>query len=90
MAESQILNEEAISREKIAQIYGPLKEKVNASIKQQEDVMADVQVFVILSVQSLFRLGMTNLSVRRVELTRVLNVKGLLNFWLPVSMHLMN
>lgn len=47
MAESQLLNEEAISKEKIAQIYGPLKERVNASIKQQEDIMADVEVHIL-------------------------------------------
>ncbi|VDK65111.1 unnamed protein product [Cylicostephanus goldi] len=44
LAESQILNEEQISKEKIQQIYGPLKEKVEASIKQQENMMAEVQV----------------------------------------------
>ena len=44
MAESQLLNEEAISKDKIMQIYGPLRERVNASIKQQEDVVADIQV----------------------------------------------
>lgn len=64
MAESQLLNEEQISKEKIQQvnptghafvscvspllgllkIFGPLKEQVEASIKQQDHVMAEVQV----------------------------------------------
>ncbi|ETN72488.1 hypothetical protein RB195_020836 [Necator americanus] len=45
LAESQILNEEQISKEKIQQIYGPLKEQVEASIKQQDHIMAEVQTW---------------------------------------------
>ncbi|VDP07123.1 unnamed protein product [Heligmosomoides polygyrus] len=45
MAESQLLNEEQISKEKIQQIFGPLKEQVEASIKQQDHVMAEVQTW---------------------------------------------
>ncbi|KAK6012655.1 hypothetical protein OSTOST_22172, partial [Ostertagia ostertagi] len=45
MAESQILNEEQISKEKIQEIYGPLKEQVEQSIKQQDHIMAEVQTW---------------------------------------------
>ncbi|KAK6053898.1 BRO1-like domain protein, partial [Cooperia oncophora] len=45
LAESQILNEEQISKEKIQEIYGPLKEQVEQSIKQQDHIMAEVQTW---------------------------------------------
>ncbi|WKX95147.1 hypothetical protein Q1695_011978 [Nippostrongylus brasiliensis] len=45
LADSQLLNEEQISKEKIQQIYGPLKEQVEASIKQQDHIMAEVQTW---------------------------------------------
>ncbi|CAI4231493.1 unnamed protein product [Auanema sp. JU1783] len=43
LSESQLLNEESISKEKINQLFSPLKEKVNASIKEQENVLAEVE-----------------------------------------------
>ncbi|KJH50646.1 BRO1-like domain protein [Dictyocaulus viviparus] len=45
LAESDILNEEQISKEKIQQIFGPLKEQVEASIKLQDHVMAEIQTW---------------------------------------------
>ncbi|CAD6194090.1 unnamed protein product [Caenorhabditis auriculariae] len=45
MGESQILNEEQISREKIQQLFGPLKSRVEASVKRQDQVMAQVQTW---------------------------------------------
>uniref|UniRef100_A0A0K0DNI0 BRO1 domain-containing protein n=1 Tax=Angiostrongylus cantonensis TaxID=6313 RepID=A0A0K0DNI0_ANGCA len=45
MAESELLNEEQISKEKIQQIYGPLKQQVEASIKLQDHLMAEIQTW---------------------------------------------
>lgn len=44
LADNQIINEEEISTTKITEIYGPLKAKVNESIKKQEDCLAQVEV----------------------------------------------
>lgn len=44
LADNQVINEEEISTAKIAEIYGPLKQKVNQSIKKQEDCLAEVEV----------------------------------------------
>ncbi|PAV81379.1 hypothetical protein WR25_06845 [Diploscapter pachys] len=43
MTESQLINEEHISKEKINQLYGPLKQQVANSIKRQEEVLEEVQ-----------------------------------------------
>lgn len=43
LGDSGALNEEQISTEKLNEIYGPLREQVSASIKEQENVMAQVQ-----------------------------------------------
>uniref|UniRef100_A0A914X123 BRO1 domain-containing protein n=1 Tax=Plectus sambesii TaxID=2011161 RepID=A0A914X123_9BILA len=43
LGESGALNEEQISTEKLNEIYGPLREQVSASVKEQETVMAQVQ-----------------------------------------------
>ncbi|EJD74895.1 apoptosis-linked 2-interacting protein X 1 [Loa loa] len=45
LTDNQIINEEEISTAKIAEIYGPLKTKVNESIKKQEDCLALVEVW---------------------------------------------
>lgn len=44
LADNQVINEEEISTAKIAEVYGPLKAKVNESIKKQEDCLAQVEV----------------------------------------------
>ncbi|GMT17146.1 hypothetical protein PFISCL1PPCAC_8443 [Pristionchus fissidentatus] len=43
LSESQLLNEEQISKEKIDQIYGPLVARVNESVNNQESMLADIQ-----------------------------------------------
>ncbi|KAF8359647.1 alx-1 [Pristionchus pacificus] len=43
LAESQLLNEEQISKEKIDQIYGPAVARVNESLSKQESLLADIQ-----------------------------------------------
>lgn len=48
LGDSGALNEEQISTEKLNEIYGPLREQVSASIKEQENVMAQVQVGVLI------------------------------------------
>ncbi|VDO35985.1 unnamed protein product [Onchocerca flexuosa] len=45
LADNQIINEEEISTAKIAEIYGPLKKKVNETIKKQEDCLAEVELW---------------------------------------------
>uniref|UniRef100_A0A8R1TL16 BRO1 domain-containing protein n=1 Tax=Onchocerca volvulus TaxID=6282 RepID=A0A8R1TL16_ONCVO len=45
LADNQIINEEEISTTKIAEIYGPLKTKVNETIKKQEDCLAEVELW---------------------------------------------
>ncbi|KAL3998585.1 Apoptosis-linked gene 2-interacting protein X 1 [Acanthocheilonema viteae] len=45
LADNQVINEEEISTAKIAEIYGPLKAKVNETIKKQEDCLAQVQLW---------------------------------------------
>ncbi|VDM96515.1 unnamed protein product [Thelazia callipaeda] len=45
LSDNQIINEEEISATKIAEIYGPLKTKVNETIKKQEDCLAQVELW---------------------------------------------
>uniref|UniRef100_A0A915PG01 ALIX V-shaped domain-containing protein n=1 Tax=Setaria digitata TaxID=48799 RepID=A0A915PG01_9BILA len=45
LADNQVINEEEISTAKIAEIYGPIKAKVNESIKKQEDCLAQVELW---------------------------------------------
>lgn len=51
MSENGVVNEEKLSSDKITQLYGPLKERVNQSIKRQEEVMAEVQRWNVAFVQ---------------------------------------
>ncbi|GMS88817.1 hypothetical protein PENTCL1PPCAC_10992, partial [Pristionchus entomophagus] len=43
LADSQLLNEEQISKEKIDQIYGPHVARVNETLSKQESLLADIQ-----------------------------------------------
>ncbi|GMR41476.1 hypothetical protein PMAYCL1PPCAC_11671, partial [Pristionchus mayeri] len=43
LADSSLLNEEQISKEKIEQIYGPHVARVNESLNKQEGLLADIQ-----------------------------------------------
>ncbi|CAL2036918.1 CBN-ALX-1 protein [Caenorhabditis brenneri] len=43
LAENQLINEEHISKEKIGQIFGGLKQRVQASLDKQEILMNDIQ-----------------------------------------------
>ncbi|KAH7731130.1 alix-SF [Aphelenchoides avenae] len=43
MSENGVVNEEKLSSDKITELYGPLKDRVNQSIKRQEEVMSEVQ-----------------------------------------------
>ncbi|VDK84872.1 unnamed protein product [Litomosoides sigmodontis] len=45
LADNQVINEEEISTTKIAEVYGPLKAKVNETIKKQEDCLAQVELW---------------------------------------------
>ncbi len=44
LAESELLNEEQLSNDKLNQIYGPLRQQVSASVARQESVLQQVQV----------------------------------------------
>ncbi|CAI4231392.1 unnamed protein product [Auanema sp. JU1783] len=43
LSETQLLNEESISEKQVDQMLSPLKEKINASIKDQENVLEEIQ-----------------------------------------------
>lgn len=43
MADNQLINEEHISKEKISQLFGDLKRRVQASLDRQEALMAEIQ-----------------------------------------------
>ncbi|VDO12623.1 unnamed protein product [Brugia timori] len=45
LADNQVINEEEISVTKIREIYGPLKAKVNETIKKQEECLAQVEIW---------------------------------------------
>jgi programmed cell death 6-interacting protein len=45
MSENGIVNEEKLSSDKIQELFGPLKARVEESIKRQESVMKDVEVW---------------------------------------------
>ncbi|VDN82687.1 unnamed protein product [Brugia pahangi] len=45
LADNQVINEEEISTTKIREIYGPLKAKVNETIKKQEECLAQVEIW---------------------------------------------
>ncbi|CAJ0578562.1 unnamed protein product, partial [Mesorhabditis spiculigera] len=45
LSDSQLLNEEQISREKLQQIYGPIREKIAASLQRQDQIMEQVQTW---------------------------------------------
>uniref|UniRef100_A0A0R3RFX1 BRO1 domain-containing protein n=1 Tax=Elaeophora elaphi TaxID=1147741 RepID=A0A0R3RFX1_9BILA len=45
LADNQVINEEEISTAKIAEVYGPLKAKVNETIKKQENCLAQVELW---------------------------------------------
>lgn len=44
LADNQVINEEELSSEKLSELYGPLKERVNESITKQENCLAEVEV----------------------------------------------
>ncbi|KAL3103138.1 hypothetical protein niasHS_002324 [Heterodera schachtii] len=43
LSENGVINEEKMSSEKIKELFGPLKEKIDQSIKRQETVMGEVE-----------------------------------------------
>lgn len=44
-SESGVVNEEKISNDKIQELFHPLKQKVEQSLKKQEQVMAEVETW---------------------------------------------
>lgn len=44
LTDNQIINEEQISKQKLNEIYSPLKKKVEESISKQENCLAEVTV----------------------------------------------
>ncbi|CAB3402160.1 unnamed protein product [Caenorhabditis bovis] len=45
MAESQLINEEQISKEKINELFGGLKARVQQSVTEQENLMKEIQTY---------------------------------------------
>lgn len=43
LSETGVVNEEKLSSEKIQELFKPLRDKVEASIKRQEGIMAEVE-----------------------------------------------
>lgn len=44
MSENGIVNEEKLSTDKLQQLFKPLKERIDQSLKRQETVMSEVEI----------------------------------------------
>ena len=51
LASDGAINEEMLSMGELDKIYGPLREQVNESLKKQDSVMAQVQVYICFSIK---------------------------------------
>lgn len=88
VSENGVVNEEKLSTEKIAELYGPLKEKIFESIKEQEGILNEVQVCikVIICSNLIFRLGIRNFAPRKalVELNERIFSRNWLLLMMPI------